>query len=275
LSAEATGISLRDEFDLRTRVDLPAAFLDHKELMRRFQIARAAALFSPVAADTDPVLLTEGILDVSRERGARLLRANAVSFDDAGSSVTVGLESGIEIEARSVVLATGYVVPEIMRSSVQRTASSWAIATPPQPRNLWPEGALIWEASENYHYARTTTDGRIIIGGEDDQKLIEPDARDAATPMKSVRLQEQLKALWPGADNTVDTKWAGTFDTTLDGLPLIGTVPARQNIFAAYGYGGNGITFSYLAAELIAKRIAGGTSPLFEDFAIDRDVSNC
>ena len=44
------------------------------------------------------------------------------------------------------------------------------------------------------------------------------------------------------------------------------------NIFAAYGYGGNGITFSYLAAALIAKRIAGGSSPLFDDFAIERDA---
>jgi glycine/D-amino acid oxidase-like deaminating enzyme len=51
---------------------------------------------------------------------------------------------------------------------------------------------------------------------------------------------------------------------------LIGSVPGFRNIYAAYGYGGNGITFSFLAAELIARRIAGGTSTLFDTFAIDR-----
>jgi glycine/D-amino acid oxidase-like deaminating enzyme len=54
-------------------------------------------------------------------------------------------------------------------------------------------------------------------------------------------------------------------------LPLIGPVPGKQGVFAAYGYGGNGITFSYLAAQLIGGLIAGETSPLIDDFALDRD----
>ena len=51
---------------------------------------------------------------------------------------------------------------------------------------------------------------------------------------------------------------------------MIGAVPGARNLFAAYGYGGNGITFSYLAAELIGGLIAGQASPLLDDFAIDR-----
>ena len=39
-------------------------------------------------------------------------------------SATIG-----EIEARSVVLATGYVMPDIVRSTVHEVSSSWAIAT--------------------------------------------------------------------------------------------------------------------------------------------------
>ncbi|MBP1294454.1 hypothetical protein [Bradyrhizobium elkanii] len=33
-----------------------------------------------------------------------------------------------------------------------------------------------------------------------------------------------------------------------------------------------GITFSFLAAELMAAMFAGGSSPLFDDLAIDRDI---
>ena len=54
-------------------------------------------------------------------------------------------------------------------------------------------------------------------------------------------------------------------------MPLIGPVPGAKGIYAAYGYGGNGITFSFLAARLIGDLIAGKTSPLLRDFAIDRD----
>jgi glycine/D-amino acid oxidase-like deaminating enzyme len=78
-------------------------------------------------------------------------------------------------------------------------------------------------------------------------------------------------ALWPAAKTDIGFRWSGTFDTTSDGLPLIGPVPGAKGIYAAYGYGGNGITFSFLAARLIGDLIAGKTSPLLGDFAIDRD----
>ena len=129
---------------------------------------------------------------------------------------------------------------------------------------------MIWEATQDYHYARTTADGRIVFGGEDDRIRLEPAAREAATPVKSERLKSALMSLWPAAETRVDYRWSGTFDTTDDGLPLIGNVPGFTNIYAAYGYGGNGITFSFLAAELIARRISGRTSLLFDTFAIDR-----
>lgn len=263
---------INDEYTIRARADLPSQLLDYAGLLQRFAIGRAAAILSSDAADADPVRLTRGLLDISVKRGARLLKADAIAFDSAGSGVTVGLEGGLSVEARDVVLATGYVVPDIVRPKAQRPASSWAIATVPQPRSLWPGQALIWEASQNYHYARTTADGRIILGGEDDDALIEPDARDAATPDKVRALKAYLKALWPQASDEVAFNWSGAFDTTSDGLPLIGKVPGCKNVFAAFGYGGNGITFSFLAAELISTLLSGGTSLLLDDFAIERDI---
>src|ERR1700704_4986971 len=162
-------------------------------------------------------------------------------------------------------------MPDIIDATVHSVSSSWAIATSPQPQNIWKGGALIWEDSKDYLYARSTVAGRIIIGGEDSDGVIEPDARDALIPEKSRLLAQKLKALWPIANVDIEFRWSGTFDTTSDGLPLIGPVPGAKGIYAAYGYGGNGITFSFLAAQLIGDLIAGSTSPLLRDFALDRD----
>ena len=78
-----------------------------------------------------------------------------------------------------------------------------------------------------------------------------------------------------GAAAAMDDKPLSTYSrevwTTRDGLPLIGPVPGAKGVYAAYGYGGNGITFSYLAAQLIGDLIAGASSPLLDDFALDRD----
>jgi glycine/D-amino acid oxidase-like deaminating enzyme len=271
LASGGTGKELLEEHRLRERAGLPGDFLDHAMLLDVFGITRAGAIVSPGAADADPMQLARGLLGVAVSRGARLFEAEAIAFDAAGRSVGVQLKNGRQIEARSVVLATGYVMPGIVQSTVQKVSSSWAIATTPQPQNIWKGAALIWEDSKDYLYARSTVTGRIIIGGEDSDEIVEPDDRDRVIPEKSRILANRLAALWPPAKIDIDFRWSGTFDTTTDGLPLIGPVPGSKRIYAAYGYGGNGITFSFLAAQLIGDLIAGSTSPLLDDFALDRD----
>jgi glycine/D-amino acid oxidase-like deaminating enzyme len=271
LAAGSTARELIEEHQLRRRAGLPGDFLDHAKLLDIFEIARAGAIVSPGAADADPMQLARGLLAIAVSRGARVFEAAAEGFDAAARSVGVLLKNGREIEARSVILATGYVMPGIVRSTVHAVSSSWAIATTPQPQNIWKGGALIWEDSKDYLYARSTVAGRIIIGGEDSDQVIEPDARDSLIPEKSRVLAQQLTTLWPMANADIEFRWSGTFDTTTDGLPLIGPVPGAKGIYAAYGYGGNGITFSFLAAQLIGDLIAGSTSPLLQDFALDRD----
>ena len=271
LAADESSTSLVEEHRWRARAGLPGDFLDHAMLLDNFGIARAGAIVSPGAADADPMRLAHALLGIAIARGARLFEADAVAFDAAGRSVNVGLANDREIEARSVILATGYVMPDIVRSTVHKVSSSWAIATVPQPQNIWNDGALIWEDAEDYLYARTTRAGRMIIGGEDSTEIAGPEARDRLIPEKSQVLARRLAALWPAAKLDIEFRWAGTFDTADDGLPLIGPVPGARGVYAAYGYGGNGITFSFLAARLIGDLIAGKSSPLLRDFAIDRD----
>ena len=272
LAAGDSGGELDRGASLRGRAPAcPAIFSTMPVLLDSFGFARAGAIVSPGAADADPMQLAHGLLRTSAGARCPAVRGETVAFDSAGRSVGVGLANGREIEARSVVLATGYAMPDIVHSTVHAVSSSWAIATGPQPQNIWKDAALIWEDSEDYLYARTTRAGRIIIGGEDSTEIIEPEARDRLIPEKSRVLARRLAALWPAAKPDIEFRWAGTFDTTHDGLPLIGPVPGAKGVYAAYGYGGNGITFSFLAARLIGDLIAGKTSPLLRDFAIDRD----
>ena len=274
LAADDTSRKLLGEHQLRGRAGLPGDFLDHGMLLDVFGIARAGAIVSPDAADADPTQLAHGMLKVAVTRGARIFEAEATHFDSAARSVGIQLQNGRQIEARSVVLATGYVLPAIIHSTIRTVSSSWAIATKPQPQNIWNGGALIWEDSKDYLYARSTSAGRIIIGGEDSDEVVEPGERDCLIPQKARALTQKLTALWPVPNTDIEFRWAGTFDTTSDGLPLIGPVPGAKGVFAAYGYGGNGITFSFLAAQLIGDLIAGSTSPLLTDFALDRDGSS-
>jgi len=148
LAAGDTNRDLLGEHQLRERAGLPGDFLDHRTLLDIYGIARAGAIVSPGAADADPMQLARGLLRVAVARGARVFNAEAIEFDAAARSVGVELSNGRQIEARSVILATGYVMPAIIHSTVQTISSSWAIATRPQPQKVWKDGALIWENSK-------------------------------------------------------------------------------------------------------------------------------
>jgi glycine/D-amino acid oxidase-like deaminating enzyme len=163
-------------------------------------------------------------------------------------------------------------MPDFVQARAHRMVSTFVAVTPPLPRaRLWPSRALVWEASRPYLYLRTTADDRIIVGGED-EPITDATRRDVLVPKKAATLVAKLNAIMPRARiDAADFAWAGFFGETTDGLPLIGPVPGRAHMYAAYGYGGNGITFSRLAADMIAGLIAGNRDPDEELFAIDRD----
>jgi glycine/D-amino acid oxidase-like deaminating enzyme len=180
--------------------------------------------------------------------------------------ITLITADDIEIEARHVVFCTGYEMPKIVPTQNNSIRSTWAMATAPQPDKAWPQRALIWEASETYLYARVAHDGRIICGGED-ETYSDAQRRDACIDRKIARIGRKLGRLFPALDTRAEFAWAGSFGSSTTGTPTIGEIPGHRHCYAVLGYGGNGITFSMLAATLLTKAILGKKDPdakLFE-----------
>lgn len=262
---------LYEERQLRRRAGLPGAYLEHCDLFTQFELDRDAAILSPGSAEADPLLMAWGLMRIAIARGAMPVRATVRHLHTEGGKVTAELDGSHVIEAGAAVLATGYTMPGIDMPKLHRTTSSYAIATVPQdPATLWRGEALIWEDAHPYLYMRTTPDHRIVAGGEDNDTA-DPDQRDAKLAEKAETIRDKMKRLWPQANPEIATAWCGTFGETADGLPLIGPVPGMPNTYAAYGYGGNGITFSFLAAQLVGAMISGVHRDWFDDYALDRD----
>jgi glycine/D-amino acid oxidase-like deaminating enzyme len=154
------------------------------------------------------------------------------------------------------VLCTGYELPKIVPTHGHSIASTWVIATRPQPKNLWPSACFIWEANDPYLYVRATVDGRVICGGEDEEFADEA-SRDAKLARKSKVLEEKLVKLLPKIDPRADFAWTASFGQSQTGLPSIGPIPGHPRCYAVLGYGGNGITYSMLAAQLVSASISG------------------
>jgi len=101
---------------------------------------------------------------------------------------------------------------------------------------------------------RTTDDGRAIIGGEDDP-FRNPSRRDRLVSKKAGRLARRFTEMFPAIELEIAYAWAGTFGETEDGLASIGSVPELPKCFFALGFGGDGVTYSAVAAEIIRDAI--------------------
>jgi glycine/D-amino acid oxidase-like deaminating enzyme len=233
---------LRIEARQRQDAGLASRFLTADELYKEFGFRASASLYSEGAAEANPVLLARGLLAAARSRGAQSFHPEtAVAYDIGRSTASILTARGHEICADYLVLANDYEMPDFVPSNIHEIVSTWALATGGQGR-CWPRRALIWEASSPYLYARQTLEGRVIIGGEDEQ-LTDPKSRDRKISEKATILRRKFSELHPAFAGETEYSWAGFFGVTRDGLPLIGRLPKHPRVFSAFGYGGNGISF--------------------------------
>lgn len=252
---------LAREADARRRAGFEVELLKPAAVLDRYGIKGRHALLGFGNYSADPRRLTAGYLNVALTRGARLYSpVDICDIAPTGEGVTLVSARGPSIRARHVVMATGYEMMKGIPRKGNKIISSWSIATRPQPRAIWPTAAMIWEAANPYLYIRTTPRGEIICGGEDEE-IGDAALRDAKLPDKAATLSRKLVALLPRVDATPAYSWAGSFGDSPVGTPTIGRIPGMPNCYAAMGYGGNGITFSMMAAQMLRGLICGYGDP--------------
>jgi glycine/D-amino acid oxidase-like deaminating enzyme len=259
--------ALKKEAEARQGIGWPCEYLGKKELQRAYGIARDGAIRSSDNAEVDPVRLAAGFLRRALARGARIFApAEITEVMPSPRQVTARARNGFAFKASALIYASGYELPRLVPRAGHRVVSTWAMATTPQPDRLWSSRCLIWEASDPYLYMRSTRDGRVVIGGEDEDFSNEA-ARDALTGRKIAALGRKLQALFPALDARAEFAWAGSFGDSRTGLPAIGRLRGKPSCFAVLGFGGNGITFAMIAAQLLRGYLRGPRDPDSDLFA--------
>ncbi|MEI8154281.1 MAG: FAD-dependent oxidoreductase [Hyphomicrobiales bacterium] len=248
--------ALANEHDARKAAGLASRFLNSADLKSRFGLTRSAALLSYDSAVIDPRQATLLLLKSACARRAMTIYSPAEIAAIDVRERTATAANGHHIEFRHMVFATGYEMPDCVPRRGHQIISTYAMATAPQKRRLWPEQCTIWEASDPYLYLRTTPDGRIVCGGEDEE-FSDEEKRDALLARKTKTLQRKLGRMIRGADATADFAWCGSFGSSATGLPRIGAVPKMPHCWVALGYGGNGTTYARIAADVICGALTG------------------
>ncbi len=263
---------LRAELEARHAIGVRVDWLDEDDIASRFSFRRPAALLSYDAAQVDAYGFAHALLADGARRGLRVFdRTTVVDIDAAERGVTLVTADKAVVRARYLVFASGYETRDFLEENVAKLASTYAFASEPlRSVDGWGENqCLIWEHAHPYLYLRTTADGRVIVGGED-ENFRNPAHRDRLLAAKTEKLVTRFRELFPHIELEVGFSWTGTFGETKDGLAYIGAHRDWPSSYFALGYGGNGITYSLIAAEIIRDSLCGRENDQAELFLFDR-----
>lgn len=275
-SSEEDVPRLERELEFRGRHGLPGEFWERGRIAANYELTAPAAIRSPGAAEVDPYRLTHQLLARASRRGARIFdRTEVTGYERRGKALLLRTSRATTVQADRVVFALGYEIPEPLRRDIVRLTSTYVLISEPLPSFAgWEDRCLIWETARPYRYLRSTVDGRVLIGGED-EPFSDAARRDAMLPTKGRSLAEGLTRLLPSVRAEPAFVWTGTFGETEDGLPYVGESPDFPGGLFALGYGGNGITAGVVAAEIIRDFCLGRPNPDAAIFRLDRPARSC
>lgn len=253
-STRRDGVGLREEYEARRQAGFAVRWLSPQAVAARYGLACGGAILSRPAARLDPYRMTHRLL---RPLGGRVYDHSGVEAISVGArSVRLTTAQG-SVQASHVVVAAGYEGQRWLSQRVARNRSSYAFVTDtmPLPRLGPLRDTVFWETARPYAYLRSTADGRVLVGGEDDAIDV-PARRDRRVPEKACALLRRATLLFPQIPWVPAFCWAGTFAETRDGLPYFGAhAQYGPRVLFAMAYGGNGIVYSMLGAALLRATV--------------------
>lgn len=274
-SSEEDAAMIRNEYNTLSKYGFKVEYWDQERIQSSFPFSKSAAIYTPNDAEANPLKLVQGLIHDAVKQGLKVFENSGVEkVDYSDQGVAVFTKHG-QVEAKTIIWATGYDTQEWKPDKLASLDSTYAIMTEPvHDLSSWYERALIWETNRPYLYMRTTVDNRIVVGGLD-ERLTNVGMSHDKTEINGQKLLRKLQEHFPTlGDISIAHSWAGVFATSKDGAPMIGRHPHYPHSYFIEGYGGNGTVYSMLAADLLADAVSGKEPDVLNWFSITRPLKS-
>ncbi|PKA98113.1 glycine/D-amino acid oxidase-like deaminating enzyme [Flavobacteriaceae bacterium MAR_2009_75] len=264
--------ALKEEFKTRKKYGFPVVWLEPDDIEKKYGLRNTfGGILSDIGGSIDAFRLTHDLLSYNTEKGLRVYdKTNIKNVKYSKYGVKVVLENECKISAKKLIYCTGFESTEIIKDNFVKLLSTYAMVGEQHESDQKKlRNTLFWNTADPYIYMRTTDDGRLLIGGEDED-YVNAEKRNATIGDKAIKLQKYLKKILPDYEFVNDFAWAGTFGETKDGLPYIGAHKNFKSTYFVLGFGGNGITFSIIGMDVISNMLKNKEHPLEKYYRFDR-----
>jgi sarcosine oxidase subunit beta len=240
------------------------------------------AMYSPLRSQADPRRATRALATLAERLGARILTSHEVSglAPRPAGGYAARTAQGETVAGALVIAAGAWCGPlgallGLDIPIVPVRGQMWA--TPPAPPSIFQtissaESQHAWHLDPGgeppfltirkgarltrHLYGRQRRDGEIIFGGDREEAGWSTTPDPGGIAVNRGHAAEVLPFL---AGLRVARTWAGLMPFPLDGKPLIGRVPGRDNLWIVSGLASSGFGRGPMAGKLLADYLHTGT----------------
>lgn len=261
---------LEEEYRVRKEYGFAVAWKDEMAL-KNLGLVACAGIESDSGAIMDPYKLAYDLLNFIAQKGVEIYDKTEIKeFKQQGDNLVAVTPDNLIITANHIIHCTGYESIKTTPKKIVKLKSTYALASESfEEMPVAFKDHIYWDTATPYLYLRGTDDGRVIIGGGD-ENFKNAQKRDTLLGKKQSFLIKQFHNIFPDIYFKPDYIWSGTFGETKDGLPYIGRAKPESNQHYILGFGGNGITYSVMAMEAIIDSLKHTSHQFLEDYRFDR-----
>lgn len=263
---------LKKEYEARKAAGFEVKWLSSDHVMDQFGFENTyGGILSKQGASIDAFQFAHELFMHNVKKGLKIFdKTEMVKVEEHKGFNLVTTDSGFQIKAKKIIYCIGYESKNLIKENFVNLKSTYAAVSEIDKdkfKNI--SSTLVWNTDTPYLYMRTTDDGRLLIGGEDED-FYNAEKRDAILDQKEEKIIKTLKKIKPDYHFYTDFVWAGAFGETKDGLPYISEHKKFKNSYFVLGFGGNGITFSVAGMEMASLFMKGKKHPLSRYFKFGR-----
>ncbi|MFS4429251.1 NAD(P)/FAD-dependent oxidoreductase [Chryseobacterium sp. S90] len=263
---------LKKEYQARKENGFEVQWLEEEQILKKFEFENTyGGILSRQGASIDAFQFAHELFMYNIKKGLKIFdKTEMVAVEEHKGFNLVTVDSGYQIKAKKIIYCIGYESKNLLKENFVNLKSTYAIVSEIDKdkfKNI--SSTLVWNTDDPYLYMRTTDDGRMLIGGGDED-FYDAGKRDALLNKKEKEILKNLKKIKPDYHFYPDFVWAGTFGETKDGLPYIGEHKKMRNSYFVLGFGGNGITFSVTGMEMASLFMKNKKHPLSRYFKFGR-----
>ncbi len=243
---------LKKEYEARKSAGFEVKWLNADQILKKFGFENTyGGILSKEGASIDAFQFAHELFKHNVRKGLKIFdKTEMIEVEYHKGFNRVKVDSGFQIKAKKIIYCIGYESKTLIKENFVNLKSTYAVVSEVDNdkfKNI--TSTLVWNTDDPYIYMRTTDDGRLLIGGGDED-FYDAEKRDAILTKKEKEILKSLKKIKPDYHFYPDFVWAGTFGETKDGLPYIGEHQNFRNSYFVLGFGGNGITFSVVGMEM-------------------------